>query len=525
MDSSSLDNKSPETSVCDVDVVVERPTPSNARRYTLLFIFCITQFLYTLTNSALFSAIPSLVRKFDFAQSQSIWIISAYQLTFASFLLMSGKISDIYNPKYTFIIGKFILAILCIGLGFVSDGILFLALRALSGIAASLTVPSALALLVGLFPEPKHQAAAIAAFGAWGAIGIVLGLITGAFFVEYVSWSWVFWFVSTVIIPTTLISAVLIPSQTKNVVRKSGFTRFRSLDIIGILILTVAVILFIFGVTTGSITGWGSAMTLAPLVISIAMTAAFFCWEAFQPSECAAVPPSTWFIPNFSVLFGTSLLPYFWWANVFTTYASLWQDVYQWSAMSSAIHMLPIGITAFVFSFANRVNALSGMNAKWLIFSGALMMMTALVLFAFADGPHKYWSLVFPGFLIGSAGAMLTNISANIAMFRATPPSTAGTVGAIFNCGLQLGSAIGLAAVGSIQASVQNRNGGPSNYEGQAAGFWFMLVCICIAAIAILVFYRTDATRSRVEKAVVSAGSEIDVSEIEKGDGFPEGTV
>jgi MFS family permease len=125
--------------------------------------------------------------------------------------------------------------------------------------AASLTVPSALALLVGLFPEPRHQAVAIAAFGAWGAIGIgewltrpllhnvvgvftvkipVLGLITGAFFVEYVSWSWVFWFVSTVIIPTTLISAVLIPSQTKNVVRKSGFTRFRSLDIIGILILT-----------------------------------------------------------------------------------------------------------------------------------------------------------------------------------------------------------------------------------------------------------------------------------------------
>lgn len=182
------------------------------------------------------------------------------------------------------------------------------------------------------------------------------------------------------------------------------------------------------------------------------------------------------------------------------------------------------------------------MNAKWLIFSGALMMMTALVLFAFADGPHKYWSLVFPGFIIGSAGAMLTNISAkyvsslfskcswyinlhSIAIFRATPSSTAGTVGAIFNCGLQLGSAVGLAAVGSIQASVQNRNGGPSNYEGQAAGFWFMLVCICIAAIAILVFYRTNTTRSRIEGAVACDGSEADVSEIAKGDGFPEGTV
>lgn len=515
---SSVAIKSPTTS----EVVLPRPTPSNARRYTLLLIFCITQFLYTLTNSALFSAIPTLVRKFDLAQSQSVWIISAYQLTFASFLLMSGKISDIYNPKYTFITGKFILGVISFGLGFVSDGILFLTLRALSGIAASLTVPSALALLVGLFPEPRHQAVAIAAFGAWGAIGIVLGLITGALFVEYVSWSWVFWFVSTVIIPTTLISAVLIPSQTNNVGRG---TRFKSLDIIGILILTVAVILFIFGVTTGSITGWGSAQTLAPLVVSIAMTAAFFYWETFQPIECVAVPPSTWFIPNFSVLFGTALLPYFWWANIFTTYVSLWQDVYQWSAMSSAIHMLPIGITAFVFSFANRVKALSSMSAKWLILCGALMMMTALVLFAFANGPDKYWSLVFPGFIVGSAGAMLTNISANIAIFRATPPSMAGTVGAIFNCGLQLGSAVGLAAVCSIQASVQGRNGGPSNYEGQSAGFWFMLVCICIAAIAILVFYHTDTARNCVEGAAVCGGSETNLSEIAEGGSCPEGKV
>jgi hypothetical protein len=79
----------------------------------------------------------------------------------------------------------------------------------------------------------------------------------------------------------------------------------------------------------------------------------------------------------------------------------------------------------------------------------------------------------------------------------------AGTVGAMFNCGLQLGSAVGLAAVSSIQASVQDRNGGPSNYEGQSAGFWFMLCCISIAALAILVFYRTDTTKACVKGAVV----------------------
>ncbi|KAG1745449.1 MFS general substrate transporter [Suillus paluster] len=487
---SSLPNESSKVTDWDPEPSVRRPTLSNAHRYTLLLIFCITQFLYTLTNSALFSAIPSLVRKFDFTQSQSVWIISAYQLSFASFLLMSGKVSDIYNPKYTFITGKFILGVISIGLGFVSDGILFLALRALSGIAASLTVPSALALLIGLFPEPRHQAVAIAAFGAWAAIGVVLGLVTGALFVEYVSPNWVFWFVSTVIIPSTLISAILIPPQTKPVVRERGITKFKSLDVIGISILTAAVILFIFAVTSGSIAGWGSAMTLAPLVISFAMISLFFYWEALLPVEGAAVPSSTWFIPNFSVLFGTALLPYFWWANIFTVYVSLWQDIYQWSAMSSAVHMLPIGITAFLFSFANKWTGV--ISAKWLILLGALMMMAALVLFTFADGPDKYWPLVFPGFIIGSAGAMLIQMSANIAIFRTTPPSMAGTVGAMFNCGLQLGSALGLAAVSSIQASVQEKNGGPSNYEGQSAGFWFMLACICVAALAVLVFYRVD---------------------------------
>ncbi|KAG2153646.1 MFS general substrate transporter [Suillus bovinus] len=503
------------TSDDDAKVVVQRPLPSNARRYTLLLIFCITQFLYTLTNSALFSAIPSLVRNFGFTQSQSVWIISAYQLTFASFLLMSGKISDIYSPKYTFITGKFILGVISIGIGFASNGILFLALRALSGIAASLTIPSALALLVGLFPEPRHQGAAIAAFGACGAVGIVLGLISGALLVEYVSWHWIFWFVSAVILPTTLISTVLIPSQTKNMARESGFTKLKRLDITGISILTVAVILFIFAVTTASMIGWRSATALVPLAFSIAMTGSFFCWEALQPIECAAVPPSTWFISNFSVLFGTALLPYFWWANIFTTYVSLWQDIYGWSALSSAVHMLPIGITAFVFSFSSRVKGIGAMNAKWLILCGALMMMTALVLFAFANGPDKYWSLVFPGFIIGSAGAMLTNISANIAIFRATPPSMAGTVGAIFNCGLQLGSAVGLAAVGSIQTSVQKGNGGPSNYEGQSAGFWFMLACISVAAMAVLVFYQTHTTRDHVEGTV---GSDEKDADSEKGD-------
>ena len=69
------------------------------------------------------------------------------------------------------------------------------------------------------------------------------------------------------------------------------------------------------------------------------MVAGFFYYETRLPADRAAIPPRTWFLPNFSVLFATALLPFFWWTTVFTLYTTLWQDVWHWSAISTAIHM------------------------------------------------------------------------------------------------------------------------------------------------------------------------------------------
>ena len=81
----------------------------------------------------------------------------------------------------------------------------------------------------------------------------------------------------------------------------------------------------------------------------------------------------------------------------------------------------------------------------------------------------------------------------SIAIFRTSPSSMAGTVGAIFNGALQLGSAVGLAAVSSIQTSVEAKHGGTTNYAGRAAAFWFVLAVVCIELVSLLVFYRIGA--------------------------------
>ncbi|KAG1897787.1 major facilitator superfamily domain-containing protein [Suillus fuscotomentosus] len=436
----------------------------------LLFLFCLAQFLDSFNNSALFSAIPALEVSMGMTESQSTWIISGFQLTFASFLLISGRISDVYNPKTAFVGGVSGLAVISLCAGFVNNTIPLIVLRALIGIASAMTIPSALTLLVNVFPDPLEQARAIGLFGGCGCAASVLGLMIGAMFVEWTSYHFVFWFVTIVATPAALACVFIIPpeiSNTKaNLEPAAAKWKTRSASHHSRAPI-VALILFIFAATSGSTDGWASVMVLVPLIVSILMVIGFFYLETIIPVDKAAIPPRTWFYHNFSVLFGVALFPFLWWSTVFSIFTTLWQNVFEWPAISSAAHI-----------------------PKWIILTGLSLCMVATALLALGGGkPEEYWPYIFPAFFVGSAGAMLTYTHTNIAIFQAAPSSMAGTVGAIFNGALQSGSAIGLAGVSSIETSVEARHGGSHEYSGRAAAFWFLFAIISIEIISVSIFY------------------------------------
>ncbi|KAH7929188.1 MFS general substrate transporter [Leucogyrophana mollusca] len=464
---------------------------SLAKKLVLLTMFCLAQFLDSFNNSALFSAIPALEVSMNMTESQSTWIMSAFQLTFASFLLISGRIADVYNPKTSFITGVSGLGLISVGAGFVKDKIVIIILRALIGMASAMTIPSALTLLVNVFPDPLEQARAIGIFGGCGAVANVLGLLIGAFFVQFASYHWVFWFVALVAVPVALGCVFIIPPQPEVLDGpEPKVAKWKRLDLIGVSALTVALILFIFAVTSGSTDGWATATVLVPLIISILLIFGFFYWETLLPVDKAAIPPRTWFYNNFSVLFAVALLPFFWWSAVFTMFMTLWQNVFHWSVISSAIHMFPIGVLAFAMSFTGSLSRV--FSPKWIILTGLTLLIISTTLIAIGGGnPDQYWPYIFPAFALGSAGAMLTYTHTNIAIFQAAPSSMAGTVGAVFNGALQFGSAIGLAAISSIETSVEATHGGPKEYAGRAAAFWFILGIVCLEAFSIFWFYQT----------------------------------
>ncbi|KAI0804557.1 major facilitator superfamily domain-containing protein [Irpex lacteus] len=493
---------------------------SKSRRYFLLAIFCSAQFLDAVNNTALFSTIPAIAESLDMTPDESTWIISAFSLMFSSFLLISGRISDVYNAKHTFVGGLIGLASMCLIAGFIRQKIVLIILRALAGIAGAMTIPSALALLADAFPEPKEQGVAIAAFGASGGMGIVFGLLVGAIFVQLATWPWVFYFMAIGVFSTAVAAFVFVPlPRNKEKLGRPGVAKWKYLDLGGIAILTSALILLIFAVTEGgSSTGWGSATVIAPLIISVFMIAAFLFFETRLPEEFAAIPPRIWFVPNFAVLFAASFLPFLWWTSVFTGYTSLWQQVYQWSPISVALRMIPNGVVSLSVSFTSGWARV--VSPKWIILGGQALAIVATILLALADSPHKYYSHVLPAFILGSTGVMLTYTHANIAIFRTTPASLAGTVGAVFNGALQLGAAIGISAVSSIQNSIEAKlphmlvpgpSGGrpvsvTTSYQGRADAFWFILAVVGSQFLGMLVFYRVEAEHmiapSDVEQAV-----------------------
>ncbi|EGO18976.1 hypothetical protein SERLADRAFT_358714 [Serpula lacrymans var. lacrymans S7.9] len=337
--------------------------------------------------------------------------------------------------------------------GFMRSKILLILFRAFMGAGGALTMPSALHLIVHMYPNPAEQAKAVAAFG--GMVSLVPNISHSG------------------------------PSES----RSARLLRFRRLDLVGVSAFTVALILFIFAVTSGSIDGWGSAAVIAPLVISAFLLLAFFLWEARLPESHAALPPKMWRYENFTILVAISLVPFMWWGSVFLLFSWLWEPVYGWSAIDTAVHFLPIGLGIFpVLPLSAGLQ--SKLPLKWVILLGHLLLLAGTLLLPFANSKERYWPFVLPGFLLGTAGAALIYTTTNIALLAITPPEVSGIVSAVFTCVLQTGAALGVAIVTSIQTSVQISHGGPDGFQGRAAGLWFLVAFIATMTILFTVFMK-----------------------------------
>lgn len=301
-----------------------------------------------------------------------------------------------------------------------------------------------------LFPETKAQATALMAFGTAAAISNIVGLLIGGAVASAGNWRWCMWLIGIVSLPVALLAAILIPGglSSKTNSRQSVRATVASLDLVGSSLVAIFLILFVYGLTEGNISGWKSAKVIIPIVTSFSIILPFFfIYEEFGRTRRgleAALPNAAWKLPNFAILFIMSLSSFFYYGDLFITYSALWGEGYHWSPMKQAQHLVPAGLATLIAA-GIAPPIINAVGLRYFLSGSMVLYAAGGVLLAHALDPAQYWQRAVPGMSCSAIGAGATYLACSQSLVQCGPQSMSGVLGATFNSALQIGYVIAIA--------------------------------------------------------------------------------
>src|SRR6201996_5013963 len=243
------------------------------RRWIALVVVCLAMFMNALDGSIVNVALPDIQKSLGFNQSGLTWGVDAYLISFGSFLLMAGRLGDLIGRKKVFLagVGLFMLASIACGSAD-SQGVL-VAARFVQGIGGALSSSVIVAIIVTEFPRPTERAKAMSAYVFVAVGGGSIGLLVGGVLTQFLSWHWIFFVNIPIGIATLLLGRFLI-------VENVGLGIKQGVDWVGSILVTVSLMVGIYGIVTASSDGWVSAHTLGILGLGLALFIAFLVLES-----------------------------------------------------------------------------------------------------------------------------------------------------------------------------------------------------------------------------------------------------
>lgn len=371
-------------------------------------------------------------------QSGVLWIINAYTLALAALLLPVGAIGDRWGRKTVLLTGLSVFGLATVGAVLATSVPAMIAARSIAGAGAAMIMPVTLSIITSSFP-PDERAKAIGVWAGFAGAGGMIGMFVSAFMIDVVSWRWVF--------ALPLILVVIALTLTSRFAPNSKEDREHPFDVPGSILSALAIGGIVWGLHEGPDRGWGEPITVVGLAVGVAALLLFVWWERRHPSPLLDMSffrsrglssGTLTLVIVFSVMFG-----------IFVVLYPFFQAVLGWSALHSAIAMLPMGLMMMPMStiaprIAGRVGRRNTMLAGVAIFSAGLVTMA---LRASVEGGYLS---VLPGLLLIGLGMGLTMTPATEAITETLPPAKQGVASALNDTSRELGGAMGVALLGSI---------------------------------------------------------------------------
>ena len=422
---------------------VTHPIPAS-RRWLALGVVCLGVLMVVLDVTIVNVALPSIRADLGFSETTLVWVVNAYLLTCGGFLLLGGRLGDLYGHRRVFMIGIVLFTGASLACGLSGAQLPLVIARAVQGIGGAIVDSVALALLMTLFVEPDERAKAMGVYGFVCAGGGSIGVLLGGVLTDTYDWHWIF----LVNLP---IGIIVLGLSLTLLARSTGPRGPARLDVAGAVTVTAALMLAVYAIVGGNEAGWTSPRTLGLLAAAVVLLALFIAIEArvAQPLMPLGLFRST-------TLNAANAIGVLWSAAMFTWFflsALYLQRVLGYSAMKVGLAFLPSNIIMAVCSLGLSARIVMRFGLRWPLVGGLLCAAAGLALFARAPVDGRLLVDVMPGMVLLGLGAGIAFNPLLLAAMSDVDESESGLASGIVNTSFMMGGALGLAVLASLAAA------------------------------------------------------------------------
>jgi EmrB/QacA subfamily drug resistance transporter len=459
----------------------DRPAAADRRRWLALYLLCLGSLMIVLDTTIVNVALPSIRDDLGFSETSLAWVVNAYLLTFGGFLLLGGRLGDLYGQRRLFLIGISLFTVASLACGLSTTQGLLVGARAVQGVGGAIASAVSLSLMMALFTEPGERARAMGIFGFVASGGGSIGVLLGGVLTSSLDWHWIFLVNVPIGVAVVVLSRRLLPASP-------GQAGSERLDVGGAVTVTAALMVAVYAIVNGNQAGWTSAQTLGLLGLSVALLALFVLIE----SRVAAplMPLALFRLRNLRT---ANVIGVLWAAAMFAWFflsALYLQLVLGYSALQVGLAFLPANLVMGALSIGVSARLVMRFGIKPPLAAGLLIASVGLALFATAPVNGDFVVDVLPSMLLMGIGAGIAFNPVLLAAMSDVPPEQAGLASGLVNTAFMMGGALGLAVLVSISTARHDslRSAGASAAEALTGGYHaaFLVGALCAAAAAVI---------------------------------------
>ena len=472
------------------------------KRWLALIVLCLGDLMIVLDTTIVNVALPSIRADLGFSQTALVWVVNAYMLTFGGFLLLGGRLGDLFGHRRLFLLGITLFTLASLACGLATAQAPLIVARAVQGLGGAVVSAVALSLIMMLFTEAAERAKAMGIFGFVMSGGGSIGVLLGGLLTDTLNWHWIFLVNLPIGAAVFALCLILLPPAR-------AMAATARLDVAGAVTVTLSLLLAVYAIVNGNEAGWASLQTLGLLTAAAVPLAVFLGIEATVSAPL--MPLGLFRLRNVST---ANIVGVLWAAAMFAWFfisALYMQLVLGYSPMQVGLAFLPSNLIMGAFSLGLSAKMVMRFGIRLPLAAGLLLAAAGLALFALAPVDGNFIAHVLPGMTLLGLGAGMAFNPVLLAAMSDVAPSESGLASGVVNTSFMMGGALGLAVLASLAAARTNdlvaagANAPTALTGGYHVAFAIGAAFAGAAAVLGAVLVRTGQAASRQEPASATA--------------------